>query len=210
MKKLPGHYLQTIKRLVFKPKPEPMPWPLAEGKPWMCRPVVEKLEKLVTPGMRILEWGSGGSTVFFAEKGAEVICVEHDASWVKLLKSELVRRKLSARVSINQIDLTANYVDIVDELSGGFDLVVVDGRRRVECVSKAHNRVVPGGWLVLDDSDREAYSPAYEQLAGWHKLVLKGSRPETKVDPQTTMWQRPLSDLGGASVATAPRFPLIS
>jgi len=178
---------RAIRNSLYQPKP----WPVAEGKPWMCRPAVEQLEQLVVPGMRILEWGSGGSTVFCAKKGAEVICIEHDRSWVKLLKSELARRKLSAQVNINQIDLTANYVDIVDELSGNFDLVIVDGRRRVECVSKAHNRVVPGGWLVLDDSDREAYSPAYEQLAGWHKLVLKGPRPETKVDPQTTMWQRP-------------------
>lgn len=157
----------------------------------MCLPAVEQLEKLVVPGMRILEWGSGGSTVFYAERGADVICIEHDGSWVKLLKAELARRNLRARVNINQIDLTANYVDIVDELPGNFDLVTVDGRRRVECVDKARNRVTPGGWLVLDDSDREAYLPAYEQLADWHKLVLKGPRPQTKVDPQTTMWQRP-------------------
>lgn len=190
VKKSPFQYLQTFKSLFFKakPEPEPVPWSLVEGKPWMCHPAVEQL---VVPGMRILEWGSGGSTVLFAEKGADVICIEHDASWVKLLKSELARRKLGAQVDINQIDLTANYVDIVDQLAGNFDLVIVDGRRRVECVSKAHNRVVPGGWLVLDDSDREAYSPACEQLAGWDKLVLKGPRQETKVDPQTTMWQRP-------------------
>lgn len=168
-----------------------MPWPLAEGKPWMCRLVVEQLEQLVVPGMRILEWGSGGSTVFFAGMGAEVICIEHDVSWAKLVNSELARRKLSAQVNIMRIDLAANYVDIVDDLSGGFDLVIVDGRRRVECVNKAHNRVVPGGWLVLDDSDRETYSPAHERLADWHKLVLKGPRPQTKVDPQTTMWRKP-------------------
>ena len=191
MKKSPARYLQAIRDWFSKPEPKTVPWPLAEGKPWMCRPAVEQLEKLVVPGMRILEWGSGGSTVFCAERGAEVICIEHDASWVKLLKSELARRKLSAQVNINQIDLAANYVDIVDQLAGNFDLVIVDGRRRIECVSKAHNRVVPGGWLVLDDSDREAYSPAYERLAGWHKLVLKGPRPETEADPQTTMWQRP-------------------
>lgn len=193
MKKSPGQYLQTVKGLLFKSKPEPEPvfWPLAEGKPWMCRPAVKKLEKLVAPGMRILEWGSGGSTVFFAEKDVNVICIEHDASWVKLLETELTRRNLRAQVTINQIDLTANYVDVADQLSGSFDLVIVDGRRRVECVNKAHSRVVPGGWMVLDDSDREAYSPAYGQLAGWHKLVLKGPRRETKVDPQTTMWQRP-------------------
>ena len=187
MKKPPIQYWRAIRGWVFKPKPRP----LAEGKPWMCRPAVDQLDKLVVPGMRILEWGSGGSTVFFAERGAHVICIEHDPSWAKLVQSELARRKLGAQVKIHQLDLAADYVDVVDQLAGSFDLVIVDGRRRVECVGKAHHRVVSGGWLVLDDSDRQAYSPAVEQLSGWRMLVLKGPRPETKEDPQTTMWQRP-------------------
>ena len=160
MRKSPARYLQLIRGWFFKPKP----WPLAEGKPWMCHPAVEQLEKLVVPGMRILEWGSGGSTVFFAEKGADVICIEHDASWAKLLNSELARRKLGAQVNINQIDLTANYVDIVDQLSGSFDLVVVDGRRRVECVSKAHIGWFPaGGWFWMIPTVRRIH----QRVSNW-------------------------------------------
>ncbi len=183
----PIEYVRAIRKRFFEPKP----WPLNEGRPWMCDPAVEQLEKLVFPGARILEWGSGGSSIFFAERGADVICIEHDRSWTRLVRSELGRRRLSERVTIKHIDLIADYVGIIDRLDGGFDLVVVDGRRRVECVEKARNRVVAGGWLVLDDSDREAYSPAVEQMAGWDKLVLKGPRPHTKDDPQTTFWQRP-------------------
>ncbi|WP_108879563.1 class I SAM-dependent methyltransferase [Anderseniella sp. Alg231-50] len=190
MKNQPAQYLRAIHGWFFKPKP----WPLAEGRPWMCRPAVNQLEKLVVPGMRILEWGSGGSTVFFAERGAQVTCIEHDPVWARLVRWELARRNLNAQVNINQIDLAADYVDRVEHLEGSFDLVIVDGRRRVECVSKVHSRVVPAGWLVLDDSDRQAYLPAVEQLAGWHKLVLKGPRPHTKDDPQTTMWQKPDED----------------
>ncbi|MEM9472614.1 MAG: class I SAM-dependent methyltransferase [Pseudomonadota bacterium] len=187
MKRRPIEYVRAIRKRLF----EPNPWPLTAGRPWMCDPAVQQLDKLVFPGARILEWGSGGSSIFFAERGADVICVEHDRSWARLVRSELGRRGLSERVTIKQIDLTANYVGIVDGLDGRFDLVVVDGRRRVECVHKARNRVVAGGWLVLDDSDRQAYSPAVEQMAGWHTLVLKGPRPQTKDDPQTTFWQRP-------------------
>lgn len=157
----------------------------------MCDPAVEQLDKLVFPGARILEWGSGGSSIFFAERGAGVICIEHDRSWARLVRTELARRRLSERVTINRIDLSADYVAVVDRLDGRFDLVVVDGRRRVECVEKARNRVAAGGWLVLDDSDRQAYSAAIEQMAGWHNLVFKGPRPQTKDDPQTTFWQRP-------------------
>ena len=187
MKKRPIEYVRAIRKRFFEPKP----WPLTEATPWMCDPAVEQLEKLVRPGARILEWGSGGSSIFFAEQGADVICIEHDRSWARLVRSELDRRGLSEPVTVNHIDLTANYVAVVDRLDGRFDLVVVDGRRRVECVDRARNRVAAGGWLVLDDSDRQAYSLAVEQMVGWHKLVLKGPRPQTKDDPQTTFWQRP-------------------
>lgn len=157
----------------------------------MCDRAITQLETMVAPGMRILEWGSGGSTVFCAKRGAEVTSIEHVPDWAQLVQTELKRRKLSAQVTVHRIDLEAEYVDVIDQLSGSFDLIVVDGRRRVECVLKAHSRVVPGGWLVLDDSDREAYLPAEEPLSDWRKLVLKGPRHRTRDETQTTMWQKP-------------------
>ena len=43
---------------------------------------------------------------------------------------------------------------INDELDNSLDLVIVDGRARVECVRRAMPKVKPGGLLLLDDTGR--------------------------------------------------------
>ena len=53
-----------------------------------------------------------------------------------------------------------------------FDLVVVDFLEaptvtRIDCLDPAMHKVRPGGYLLLDDSDRPGYAEAFELLAGW-------------------------------------------
>ena len=47
---------------------------------------------------------------------------------------------------------------ICDEPDASLDLVVVDGRARVECARRAMPKVKPGGLLLLDDTSRERYA----------------------------------------------------
>ncbi len=52
---------------------------------------------------------------------------------------------------------------------GGFDLVVVDfleapSLTRIDCIRPARSKVRPGGYLLLDDSDRPGYAEAFELL----------------------------------------------
>lgn len=49
--------------------------------PWLCWPAIDWLEAFMQPGMRVLEFGSGGSTVFFAKRGARVLSIEDDSAW---------------------------------------------------------------------------------------------------------------------------------
>ncbi len=200
MKSQPSRYVRFACQVLgikpeLPPKPlpaqVPKPWPLQSGEPWLCHKAIAQLEDLVVPGTRILEWGSGGSTIFFAKRGAKIHCVEHDPEWARLVKRELVHRKLGGQVNIHEIDLGSDYVSIVDQLIGDFDLIIVDGRQRVECVKRSNSRLVPGGWILLDDSDRENYWPAYQELAGWKMMILKGSRTNSEEQIQSTMWQRP-------------------
>jgi hypothetical protein len=55
--------------------------PLAAGIPWINYPALEWLKARKLRGARVLEWGSGGSTLFFARRAKRLISVEHDALW---------------------------------------------------------------------------------------------------------------------------------
>jgi predicted O-methyltransferase YrrM len=50
-----------------------------------------------------------------------------------------------------------NYVDAIDGLQGDFDLIVIDGRAREACLSKALGRLAKNGMIVFDNTNRRRY-----------------------------------------------------
>ena len=69
---------------------------------------------------------------------------------------------------------------------------------RVEAVRVGRSKVRPGGYLLLDDSDRPAYAGAFELLAGWRRRRFAGVKDgwpqavETTDLPQAEMREGPL------------------
>lgn len=128
------------------------------------------------PGARVFEWGSGASTVWLSRRAGTVTSVEHDAAWAQIVEPVLPHnaevhvvepvaasgapgQELSEKAGFEGLDF-ADYVAAVDETSGLFDLVVVDGRARNACFHRAINRLSPDGVLVFDNVDRERYREA--------------------------------------------------
>ena len=60
-----------------------------------------------------------------------------------------------------------------------FHLIIVDGRDRVNCCLQAVNALTDDGVIILDDSEREFYSPAIEFLKsnGFKELSFSGISP---------------------------------
>lgn len=109
----------------------------------------------VRPGARVFEYGSGASTAWLARRAGEVISVEHHADWHRLL-SPLVADFAHARLW--QRDLAGtDYVGAIAEAGGQFDLIVVDGRRRIDCLNQALPQLRLGGIVLFDDSGRRRY-----------------------------------------------------
>jgi hypothetical protein len=113
------------------------------------------------------------------------VSVEHDAAWHQRVSPALGSGS-GARVWRRDLDDGDAYVAAIDELAGPpLDLVTVDGRRRVDCVRRALDRVRPGGYLLLDDSHRPRYAPALELLTDWERSCFDFGLL------QTTIWRRP-------------------
>jgi hypothetical protein len=55
----------------------------ADGSPipWYTYPAIEYFNQLRADDLRIFEYGSGNSSLYWARKGAHVWSVEHDATW---------------------------------------------------------------------------------------------------------------------------------
>jgi hypothetical protein len=66
---------------------------------------------------------------------------------------------LSEKDGFEGLDFST-YVAAVDQTSGPFDLIVVDGRARGACFERAISRLAPEGILVFDNVDRQRYRDA--------------------------------------------------
>lgn len=187
---LPRRYYRPYLRSVL-----PGGSPLSVHLPWWTFGAIEWLEGWLGPNHQAFEWGSGGSTVFLAERVGKVVSIEHEPAWCTQVNAAL-GPQLSRRVELRLIpapprpgpippygagshssasrgfeglDFTA-YVQAIDaEPQGRFDLVAVDGRARASCLVQAMSRIRPGGWLLLDDSASPTYAEVIRRVDAWAK-----------------------------------------
>ena len=131
--------------------------------PWFTYPSVAFLDKRLTKGLRIFEYGSGASSVYFQKKGAALYSVEYDAAWFEKLKQSIYEPNKIYSVSYSKESPDA-YVNAIDIPGVSFDIVVIDGRARVKCCRKALASLSAGGILILDDSERERYSECFSLM----------------------------------------------
>lgn len=103
--------------------------------------------------MRIFEYGAGRSTIYFSLRAGEVNSMEHDYYWYYSLLQDASYYGLD-RVFIHHKESKEEYLNAIDKIKGKFDIVVVDGKYRTECLQKAPERLRKGGLLILDDSNR--------------------------------------------------------
>lgn len=60
-------------------------------KPWLCPGTVAYCEAILSKSMRVLEFGSGRSTTWFARKVGQLTSVEHSEAWFRRVRTEIVR-----------------------------------------------------------------------------------------------------------------------
>jgi len=186
--------------------------PIGNQVPWIVFSAFEYLEQRVRPGLRVLEFGVGGSTLYFLGRGCRLTSIEHDEKWNAAV-SERLSGELRERWTPLQIppDATPSdryrseqpgfeglsfetYARAAERFAdGSFDLVLVDGRVRAACVEHALPKLRPdGGVLMLDNAERPRYAAARRlaDSACSTRLVFGGPGPmKAQMFWQTVAWE---------------------
>lgn len=126
---------------------------------WYTYPAIEYLNNLDFSQKLIFEYGSGNSSVFWGKKSKSVVSIEHDEHWFKKVKLNL-RKNQTLLLRANE-----DYENSISEINKDFDVVVIDGIRRVEC-SKAIRGYLnkdsdEGFMIILDNSERYKETSRY-------------------------------------------------
>jgi hypothetical protein len=156
--------------------------------------------------MKVFEYGSGGSTLFWAGHVKEVISVEHDKQWYDKLANELRLQEIGnvkyilaeaeqdVDFSSKKIDNPADYISGDSSFTGKnfstyvqqiekypdeyFDIVIVDGRSRPSCIVHAMRKVKTNGFLIIDNSEREYYLRNIQfDRRNWNEYIFPGAVP---------------------------------
>jgi len=139
--------------------------PIELALPWISFAAIDFLEDYIDPDHTVVEFGGGGSTLFFGKRAKKVLCIESHKEWSQ--KIEAASRLLSlTNVEIEVLPYDSQDLESyrksknlhrIDEES--FDIILVDGyeedvQLRPTCFFHAENHVNPGGIVIVDDSWR--------------------------------------------------------
>lgn len=134
-----------IARLAFRYRPV---------RPWISYDAQQILAKHLTSRSRVLEFGSGMSTVWYAEHAGQVVSIEDYRPWYDQVLGIIADRDVTNIVYRFAAD-PDEYTSLTEaERGDGFDLIMVDGKARDLCVRRALNLLRPGGIFYLDNSDK--------------------------------------------------------
>jgi hypothetical protein len=166
---------------------------LAFPLPWVTFDATRAIEEHLPVHARVFEFGAGNSTVYWAGRGAQVWSVEGDREWFDLLQHHVNAKGLGS-VKLQYAADPAAYTGAISGLGvESFDMVVVDGAFRRDCVLAAISHVKPGGMLVVDNTDWHWFreDPIKGVPDDWRREIFPGFAPMIGHRSETTVYFRP-------------------
>lgn len=123
------------------------------AEPWWTFCVKRRVAEILTPDMTAVEFGSGQSTLWLAPKLRHLTAIEGDPEWHERVKANLAHHGIS-NVTL-RLRTDESYSNVDDIADSSVDFCVVDGRDRGLCVHAILPKMKRGGWIYLDNSDKD-------------------------------------------------------
>lgn len=135
--------------------------------PWLTYPALSYLDQVDLSKLNVFEYGSGDSTTYWSSKASMFRGVEDNPKWHKKVGRPDI-------VSLEQERI--QYV--CSPLPWGlWDLIVVDGSYRTDCVKVAVKGLSSTGFIILDNSDWFEEACKYLRSNGFNQINFNGFGP---------------------------------
>ena len=153
-----------------------------EPIPWYTYPAIRFLEERVRCYMRVLELGGGNSTLWWAKWASMVMVIEHNPKWEKHILASAPDNVL--------VNASTGYCN--------YHVIVVDSLDREKCTITAMVDLTDDGVIICDNSDRDNYGDAFNQLHqnGFKRLDFWGMSPINTYELCTSIFYRDGNCLG--------------
>ena len=166
-----------------------------DALPWFTYASIYFLNHRIRPEMAVFEYGSGGSTLWWSRRVRRVVACEHDLAWFKSVQA---RVPANAELLYRELSPAGAYVRTIQDYDRQFDIIVIDGRDRVQCAMNSLAALKDDGVLIWDNSDRPRYREGFAFLAsqGFKRLDFAGDGPINAFRSCTSIFYRAENCLG--------------
>lgn len=141
--------------------------------PWYVRPVIQMLDAMNLKDKKVFEYGVGDSTLWYRSRGAIVSGVDHDSQWADKLDAVFC----------------ADSIDYPYCLSGHkeYDIIVIDGIARDECLPIAINYLMEDGFIIIDNFEQIDVEPHWPLT----RACIKDNNLKLEIfkEPNHPTWQ---------------------
>jgi hypothetical protein len=162
-------------------------------QPFMSHDEIKLIAELLHPTHVMLEWGCGGSTLYFSRYVQRYYSIEHDEQWYRKIERSVRRHKRTnvqlmlvrptlpltdppnyARTAKERYAQFKDYIEQVDQLGvTSVDRVLIDGRSRPECAIRVLPYLHADSRVCIHDFFNTRYDPEdYQQLVEQHYEIV--------------------------------------
>jgi hypothetical protein len=177
-----GWFKSKFLRMPLNGNNEPIPWFTYSSISFIS-------QKLVNSSFSVFEFGSGNSTLYFASKVKQIVSIEYNAEFY-----QLISEKLKSHDNVDYIfaSLGVDYSQQILNFNNEFDIVIIDGRERIECAKNCISALKKDGVIIWDNSDRKEYHEGYLFLEknGFRRIDFKGHGPISSSEWETSIFYR--------------------
>jgi predicted O-methyltransferase YrrM len=136
--------------------------------PWLTPEAIRLLDSMLRPTDIGVEFGSGRSTLWLAERCAHLTSVEHDLAWHAKVSNILAHQRIGhvdyqchPRDEPDGTSHRSAYAQVAQRLDDeSMDFALVDGVYRDYVTMYLMPKIRPGGMLVVDNVNRYLPSPS--------------------------------------------------
>lgn len=162
--------------------------------PWCTYSFIKFIEPRLKKEFTVFEFGSGNSTLWYAERVELIISIENNKNWY-----EVISKKVHGNVTViyQPLEYNGEYCRKALMSNKKFTIIIIDGRDRINCAKNSISALTVDGIIIFDNSNLPQYSDGINFLmsVGFKKIDFIGLSPVTPHNNCTSIFYRELNCL---------------
>jgi hypothetical protein len=173
--------------------------------PWLTYPLIQFLEPKLNNQLDIFEYGSGNSTLWFAKRVASITSVEYHREWYDKIRGNLPKNANLQLVQVKDAgygemafrklvgsDAEMSYVNAIQNNNSLYDLIVIDGLFRPNCIESSKLYLKKRGVFLIDNTEYKEMQPFLQLLTneGFKHVDFWGMCPINPMLSCTSLYYR--------------------